>query len=573
MKIEELILKWALKNALDHEGRAYQNAVLSKIIREDPSLKTRIKELLPTVEEIVNQVNSMSIDKQKNLLEELAPELLVYEKKIEEKKLPPLPDAVRGRVVTRLPPEPSGYMHIGHAMSGLLNYAYARMYDGKVWLRFEDTDPRKVKLEYYESFRKGYKWLKIEWDYEKNNSEDIELFYDYAEKIIELGRAYVCFCPHEKIKSLRRKGLECEHRSQDIDENLKYWKMMHDGRFREGEAIVRLIGDMKSQNTTMRDPAIFRIVEHRHPIVGARYHVWPLYDFAASIEDGVCNITHILRTSEFALRDELQNYIRDLVGMSNPTYIEYSRFEFKGTPVSKRKLRAIIEAGLAERWDDPRFPTIEGLRRRGILPEAVKEFTLTQTGFSYAKREYDWSLLYSLNRKILDPIARRFFFTPSPVKLKVEELEPGEITIPYHPTNSSLGMRKICYTDEFYISSLDVENMKDRDIIRLKYLANVKIVNASKYEVIGVRSGGGPAQNIPIIQWVPLHRSLKVKVLVPDILYLDEEKVNPESLRIIEGYAEENIVEVKVDEIVQFERFGFCRCDSTIDRIFIKTHD
>lgn len=573
MKTEELVLKWALKNALDHGGKALQNAVLSKIIREDPSLKSRIREVLSLVEEIVNQVNSMSIDEQKTLLEEVAPELLLYEKKIEEKKLPPLPNAIKGRVVTRLPPEPSGYMHIGHAMSGVLNYVYSKMYDGKLWLRFEDTDPRKVKLEYYESFRRGYRWLGVEWDYEKNNSEDMELFYDYAEKIIEIGRAYVCFCNPEKIKILRKEGIECEHRNHSIDENMKYWKMMLNGEFKGGGAILRLIGSMRDKNTAMRDPAIFRIVEHWHPIVGSRYRVWPLYDFAASIEDGICGVTHILRTSEFVLRDELQNYIRSLLGMSNPTYIEYSRFEFKGTPVSKRRLRAIIEAGLAERWDDPRFPTIEGLKRRGILPEAIKEFTLTQTGFSYAKREYDWSLLYSVNRRILDPIARRFFFAPNPIRLKVEGVKAGEITIPYHPTNKSLGMKKIDYTDEFYISRIDAKNMKIGEIIRLKYLINVEILQISSNEIEGIRVSGGPAQNIPIIQWVPAHRFIDIKVLIPDVLYLDEEEINPESLRVIEGYGEVNIEDVKVDEIVQFERFGFCRYDSAADKIFIKIHD
>lgn len=573
MKTEELILKWALKNALDHGGKALQNAVVSKIIREDPSLKPRVKEVLPLVEEVVNQVNSMSVNEIKTLLEEIAPELLVYEKKIEEKKLPPLHNAVKGRVVTRLPPEPSGYMHIGHAMSGVLNYVYAKMYDGKIWLRFEDTDPRKVKHEYYESFRRGYRWLGIEWDYEKNNSEDIELFYDYSEKLIEMGKAYVCFCNPEKIKALRREKIECEHRNHSIDENMKYWRMMLEGDFREGEAILRLVGDMKDENTTMRDPAIFRIVEHSHPIVGRRHRVWPLYDFSTSIEDGICGVTHILRTSEFALRDELQNYIRSLLGMSNPTYVEYSRFEFRGTPVSKRKLRAIIEAGLAERWDDPRFPTIEGLKRRGILPEAIREFTLTQTGFSYAKREYDWSLLYSVNRRILDPVAPRFFFTPDPVKLKVEGLEAGEITIPNHPSNKSLGMRKVDYVNEFYISRIDSEKMKAGETIRLKYLTNVKILHISNDRIEGIRVGGGPAQNMSIIQWVPAHKVINIKVMVPDVLYLDEEEVNPESLKVIEGYGEENIKDVKVDEIVQFERFGFCRCDSETDKIFIKTHD
>ncbi|MCX8192937.1 MAG: glutamate--tRNA ligase [Nitrososphaeria archaeon] len=573
MELEKIILKWALKNAVDHGGKALQNAVIAKVLREEPSLKQKIKEIIPLLEDVVSKVNSMSLDEQIRLLEEVSPDLLEQEKKVEEKKLPPLPNAVRGRVVTRLPPEPSGHMHIGHAMSGLLNYIYAKMYDGKVWLRFEDTDPRKVKLEYYENFRKGYRWLGIEWDYEKNNSEDIELFYDYAEKLILLGKAYVCFCPVEKIRALRRDGLECDHRRHDVDGNLRYWRMMLDGRFKEGKAILRLVGDMSSQNTTLRDPAIFRIVEHPHPIFGSRYRVWPLYDFSTSIEDNLCSITHVLRTSEFAFRDELQNYIRELLGMSNPIYIEYSRFEFKGTPVSKRKLRAIIEAGLAAGWDDPRFPTIEGLKKRGIKPEAIREFTILHTGFSYAKREYDWSLLYAVNRRLLDPQARRFFFVPDPVKLTIEGLEPGVLSIPYHPTNKNLGVRKVEYTCNFYISRLDAESMKPRDLVRLKYLANFEVVEVSREEVRGLWKSGGPIQGMPIIQWVPGESYHKVKVLIPDILYLDEGEINPESLKIVEGYGELNIEDIEFDEVVQFERFGFCRREPLDGYLFIKAHD
>ncbi|MEN2975457.1 MAG: glutamate--tRNA ligase [Candidatus Caldarchaeales archaeon] len=573
MGLEKLILKWALKNALDHGGKALKNAVIAKVFREDPSLKQRVQEILNIVEEIVDKVNLMKVEEQRVLLEELAPELLEYEKKVEEKKLPPLPNAIKGKVITRLPPEPSGYMHIGHAMSGLLNYIYAKMYDGKVWLRFEDTDPRKVKLEYYESFRRGYRWLGIEWDYEKNNSEDIELLYDYAVKLIELGKAYVCFCPSEKIKIFRKDGLECEHRRNTVDENLRYWRMMLEGRFREGKAVLRLLGDMSSKNTTLRDPAIFRIVEHPHPIAGSRYRVWPLYDFSTSIEDSLCNVTHVLRTSEFAFRDELQNYIRDILGMDNPVYIEYSRFEFRGTPVSKRKLRAIIEAGLATGWDDPRFPTIDGLRKRGIRSEAIREFTILHTGFSYAKREYDWSLLYSVNRRILDPRARRFFFTSDPVKLTIDGLEPGVIEVPYHPTNKDLGTRRIEYSNEFYISKADAELMKPGSLFRLKYLANFEVFEVSMDEVRGLWKSGGPVQGISIIQWVPRDSFCRVKVLIPDILYLDEEKINPESLKIVEGYGEKSIEDIPVDEVVQFERFGFCNRESSEENIFIKTHD
>lgn len=572
MDLEGIALKWALKNAVDHDGKAMLGPVISKILGEKPELRSRIEEVRDAAEEAVEKVNRMSLEEQRRLLEDLAPELLEA-KKVEEKKLPPLPGAEKGKVVTRLPPEPSGYMHIGHAMSGLLNYLYARMYDGRIWLRFEDTDPRKVKPEYYESFRRGYRWLGIEWDYEKNNSDDMELFYRYAEELIRAGKAYVCTCPVEEVRRLRAAGEPCEHRRQGIDENLYLWHEMLSGAFEEGKATLRLAGDMKSKNMTMRDPALFRIIDHPHPLTGTRYRVWPLYDFAVSIEDHLCGVTHVLRTSEFAPRDELQNYIRSLLGMRNPIYIEYSRFEFKGTPVSKRRLRAVLEAGVASGWDDPRFPTIEGIRRRGILPEAIREFTITQTGFSYARREYDWSLLFAVNRRILDPRARRLFFAPNPVRLLVEGAPSLRVNVPYHPSNEKLGSRRIETGQEFYIAGSDAEGMKPGSIYRLKYLLNFEVVGREADGAIRGRFlGREPMKDIPIIQWVPVKDAVEVKVMIPDVLYLDDE-INPESLKIVEGFGEGAVEGVKVDEIVQFERFGFCRRDSESELLFIKAHD
>lgn len=571
MDVEGLALKWALKNAVDHEGKAVPKPVIAKVLGEAPELRREVQRVKEVVERVVEKVNSMNLEEQRKLLEEIAPELL-ERKRVEEKKLPPLPNASKGKVVTRLPPEPSGYMHIGHAMSGYLNYLYARMYEGKLWLRFEDTDPRKVKPEYYESFRRGYRWLGIRWDYEKNNSDDIELFYQYAEKLIQMGKAYVCTCRPEKVREFRRLEKECEHRQQSIEENMKLWERMLSRGFKEGEATLRLVGDMHSPNTTLRDPALFRIVEHPHPLTGSRYRVWPLYDFAVSIEDHLCGVTHVLRTSEFALRDELQNYIRGLLGMGNPVYVEYSRFEFKGTPVSKRKLRAIIEAGIAERWDDPRFPTIDGIRRRGIIPEAIKEFTVTQTGFSYAKRSYDWSLLFAVNRKLLDPRARRLFFVPNPVKLRVRNAPKRIVSAPFHPSNKNLGSRSLKGSGEFYISLNDAESMKPGETLRLKYMLNFKVVEKGENIVEAEFAGLEPIEKIRIIQWVPVEENVRVKVLIPDILYLNGE-VNPESLKTVEGLGEKSVNDVRVDEIVQFERFGFCRRDSAESLLFIKAHD
>ncbi|RLG03591.1 MAG: glutamate--tRNA ligase [Thaumarchaeota archaeon] len=571
MELEEIALKWALKNAVDHDGKAMVGPVIAKVIGEHPELRGDVGRVKEVVERVVEEVNSMRLEEQREKLMEIAPELL-ERRRVEEKRLPPLPNAEKGKVVTRLPPEPSGYMHIGHGMSGLINYLYARIYDGFIWLRFEDSDPMKVKPEYYESFRRGYRWLGIEWDDEKNNSDDIELFYKYAEKLIKLGKAYVCRCPIERIRRFRREMRECEHRSQGIDENLDLWNRMLGGEFGEGEAILRLKGDMGSKNTVMRDPALFRIIDHPHPLTGRRYRVWPLYDFAVSIEDHLCGVTHVLRTSEFALRDELQNYIRELLGMRNPIYVEYSRFEFKGTPVSKRKLRALIENGIASSWDDPRFPTIDGVRRRGILPEAIREFTVTQTGFSYAKREYDWSLLFAINRRLLDPRARRLFFTPNPVKLVVENSPKISADIPYHPDNKELGSRRVEADGEFYISGGDFEEMKVGDVLRLKYLMNLRIIEKTDEYVRAEFLSREPMKNIKIIQWVPANEAVRVRVLVPDIIYLNDE-INPNSLKIVDGFGERAVDDVEVDEIVQFERFGFCRRDSGSELIFIKAHD
>lgn len=572
MSLDEMALKWALKNAVEHDGKAMVGPVIAKILGERPELKTNIGSVRRAAEAAVEKVNSMSLEEQRALLARIAPELLEA-KRVEEKRLPPLPGAEPGKVVTRLPPEPSGYMHIGHAMSGLLNYLYARMYGGVIWLRFEDTDPRKVKPEYYESFRKGYKWLGIEWDHEKNNSDDMELFYRYAEQLIKSGKAYVCTCPAEKIRRLRALGEECEHRSRGADENLHLWNEMLAGGFGEGEAILRLVGDMKHANTTMRDPALFRIIEHEHPLTGDRYRVWPLYDFAVSIEDHLCGVTHVLRTSEFALRDELQNYIRSLLGISrHPIYIEYSRFEFQGTPVSKRRLRAVLEAGLARSWDDPRFPTIEGIRRRGILPEAIREFTITQTGFSYAKREYDWSLLFAINRRILDPVARRLFFAPNPVKLLVDGAPEISVEAPYHPSNRDLGSRTLRAGGDLYISGIDAERMRPGDVYRLKYLMNFKVLEVGGNIIRAEFMGREPIKDVQIIQWVPAGECVEVEVLVPGVLYVNDE-INRESLRIVRGLGERAVETVRLDEIVQFERFGFCRRDSASELRFIFAHD
>lgn len=568
--VRQLIYKWALKNAHDHGGSAQEKAVISKVIAERPDLKASIAVLLGLVREVVGRVNSMSPDAIAQALSELAPELMVERKVEAKRRLPPLPNAVPGNVVTRLPPEPSGYMHIGHALSGLLNYLYKEMYGGKVWLRFEDTDPRKVRPEYYDSYRDGYSWAGIKWDHEKCNSDDMELFYRYAAELIESGKAYACACSRETVRRLRSEGVPCEHRAQPVEVNMELWEGMLEGRFSEGEVSLRLVGDMASTNTTLRDPVIMRIVEKPHPLKGDRYRVWPTYDFAASVEDAICGVTHVLRTSEFMLRDELQDLIRSYLSMPNPTYVEYERFEFEGTPVSRREIRSLIERGVVSGWDDPRLATIASIRRRGIVPEALREFVERYVALTQSRKVYSWDLLYAINRRLIDDRAPRMFFVKDPVRLRLEGAGVLEVDVPLHP-NGRLGARRLRVSGEVYVPAEDVRTVGPGGALRLKFLGNVTLRSVSDGDAEGVLDVAPPSPGLRVIQWVPVEEAVSVKVLIPGPLLNPDGTLNESSLEVVEGVAERAVSSLEVGTHVQFERFGYCVKDRS-PNAFVMAH-
>jgi len=559
--------KWALKNAYDHSGKAIEGPVISKVIAELPWAKSDIPRIKSEVARAVEIVNSMSIEEIEHALAEIDSRLLERRRGEEEKRgLPPLPGAVKGAVVTRLPPEPSGYMHIGHALSGLINYLYKEMYDGRLWLRFEDTDPRKARTEYYESFRDGYRWLGIKWDYEKNNSDDIPLMYEYAEKLIASGKAYACLCSQEVMRKKRALGEACEHRSMNPEWSLEQWDKMLGGHYREGEVSIRLLGDIASQNTALRDPVLLRIVNHPHPLCGDKYIVWPTYDFAVSIEDALCRVTHVLRTSEFKFRDELQDLIRNYLGLPNPVYVEYSRFEFEGTPVAKREIRDLIARGVVKGWDDPRLATVMAVRRRGIVPEALREFVTRYTALTTTRKEYSWELLYAINRRIIDPESPRLFFVPEPVKLILRGLEERVIEAPLHPT-TDMGKRKLRAAGQLYISRRDAGPLKPNDRLRLKYLANITIIEKGEDYVLADAEIGEPEPGLEIIQWVPAE-SHQIEIIIPGQLFRGDEYVH-DSLVVVSGLVEPYEQSVEVGRRVQFERYGYCIKDQPNTYIYI----
>ena len=554
--IGAVVEKAALLNATKHNGKAEVGAVIGRVLAEVPELRQKAGLVSKESAQIVKRVNSMTLAEQERTLGQKFPGH--EESKVKEGRmgLPPLQNAVRGQTAFRLPPEPSGFMTVGHAMAFTINYLYKEQYDGVIWLRFEDTNPRKVLPKYYDSFRRGIAWLGIRCDHEKNVSDDIELVYEKGRQLLEMGDAYVCSCDEAKVKRLRFEGVPCEHRDNSSEVNLGLWDEMVAKKHKEGSYVVRFKGDMKSLNYSLRDTNLFRIIDSPHPLTGAKYTLWPTYDIANAVEDEICGITHILRSSEF--RSELQQLIRDALGFRPLEVIQFSRFNFKGAPVSKRLLRPLVEKKVVSGWDDPRMPTVEGLRRRGILPQTIREFT-QQVGYTKTEHEYDWSMLLSLNRKLLDPVSKRIFFVPDPVPLTVEDAPRREATIPFHPQND-MGSRTMHTAGEFFVAEGDLKSMKEGSVFRLMDLYNVRVTSTGR-KASGKYVGDEVTGTLRKFQWVtPAH--IEIRVTVPDVLFLEGDVYNKESLKEVSGFAEESVSSSKVGDIVQFPRFGFARMDS-----------
>jgi glutamyl-tRNA synthetase len=325
---------------------------------------------------------------------------------------------------------------------------------------------------------------------------------------------------------------------------------------------------MKSENTAMRDPTLFRIIETAHPLTGDKYHVWPTYDFAGAVEDSISGVTHPFRTKEYELRDEVYFRILHLLNLRAPHLMEFSRLSIEGMPVSKRKIKPLIEQGIVSGFDDIRLPTLRGLKRRGIVPEAIKQFVLQQ-GFSKVESVVDFSLVESINRKYLDPRVKRYYFVPDPVRLTVEDAPKRTIKLSFHP-DATMGDRTVHTASAFYIPRQDVLRMKAGDIFRLKGLYNVKIKNVNT-AVTGTYDGEEILSETAKIQWTT-DEYVPLKILVPGLIFKGE-TFNPESLQELQGYAEKAVADVPVGEIVQFERVGFVRLEKqTNDLIGVFTH-
>ena len=563
-ELKKEIRKMALQNAFEHGGETRDKIILGKILGTKPEFRSKVKEISGDISEIVSIVNQLSLEEQEIEIKEKFPEILIPKEKIVEREgLPELKDAEQGKVITRFPPEPNGYPHIGHAKAAIINSEYAKMYGGKFILRMDDTNPEAERMEYHAAIKVGLEWLGIEFDIIKSTSDDMELFYEKGMELINLGKAYVCTCKREDISKNRRERKACKCSKEDIEKNNKNWEKMNN-KFKPGDAIVRFRGDMKADNAVMRDPVLFRIIEGKHYTLGERYRIWPSYDMAVAIEDSIDGVTHAYRSKEFELRKELIDAILDALNMRKPAQGFFSRLEFKGMPISKRIIKPLIEEGKVTWYDDPRLPTLEALRRRGIKPEAIRKFIMS-LGLTKANTLAPFDALEAFNRKFVDADSIRLFMVSNAKKLSVKNLPISSVEIPNHPIND-MGKRTIEIDGNFYISGEDAQTIKEGSQIRLLGLGNIHITKQG-IELEGEFVENGNAKDIPKIQWVPQKTAHMIKMIIPKTLFIDDE-FNEDSLEELDVYAEPHYLQLKEGEEVQFVRFGYCRKDSQNQAIF-----
>jgi len=548
--VKKAVLRWALANAAEHKGQASSKAVLGKILGELPGWKSKIAELSIIVDQTVDEVNRMSHEEQQLQIKRVG---TIEKPKSEEKHgLLDLPNLDKyNKVVTRFAPNPNGALHMGHLRAALLSHEYARRYKGKFILRFEDTNPENAMLEMYELIKRDLRWLGLSWDEEYMQSDRIELYYGYAERLLRNGQAYVCICEVESFRKLRDASAPCSCRNLSADEHLVRWQKMLARGYAEGEAVVRIKTDLKHPNPAERDWPALRIVNKPHPRVEEKYPVWPLYNFSAGVDDHEMGITHVIRGKEHEVNEHRQRIMYEHLGWEYPTAVQYGRLAMPGVELSKTQTMQSIKSGKISGHDDVRLATIAALHRRGFLPAAIKQMIL-DIGITPVDASLSWETLCSYNRKFLDLVANRYFFVANPIKLlvcgapKIKEARPR-----LHPTRPDAGERILSLAVEgdsflFYISKADVSDLKIGDKFRLKDLMNVELKN--KGPVLEAEFCGLEVSDVPKIQWVSAG-AVELDVIRPDAT-------------IESGLTEPTVASLRIDEVVQMERYGFVRIDS-----------
>ncbi len=562
--VDDILFKESLINAYKY-GTADKNIVLKKIMANYPNLRSKVKELAQKLEKVVKEVNSLTTEEVDRIAHQKYAEEIKEEKK-EREVLPDLPFAEEGKVKVRYPPEPSKHPHVGQMLSFCINDMLAEKYKGKRVLRFDDTNPEKVRAEYYDSFREVIHWMNLKIDEESLASDYMEVYYEKALDLIKNNYAFVCLCSREEVTKLRSEKKPCScNLEHSVEKNTELFEKMNAGNFSAGEAVVRLKGDMKAENAALRDPILLRISEHEHAIQGDKYHIWPMYDFESPIMENITGVTHILRSIEFGkMREELQSLVSEKLGITPPHFLEYSRFKVIGAPTQGRIIRELVEEKIVTGWDDYRLVTYQALKRRGIQPEVFPKI-IERVGVTKSSTSIDWSLIFSINRKIIEPKVKHLYFVDNPIKIDIINPELKKIKIPLHPYNKELGERTIEINDVLYLSGTDQDLIKENSIIRMKDLYNIKIVKKQSADTFSAEIHSQEIlTDIPKIQWVS--DPIEVEIEKAEMLYLNN-RINKDSLRKVQGYGEKKLQELQIGEIIQFERFGYTKINNIAEKV------
>ena len=500
-------------------------------------------------------------------------------------------------ILTRFPPEPNGYLHIGHAKSICLNFTTAAKYNGKCNLRYDDTNPVKEDMEYVNSIEEDVRWLGFQWEKRLWASDYFDEMYECAVKLIKDGKAYVCDLTPEQIKAyrgtLKEPGIESPYRNRSVEENLKLFEEMKEGKYDDGEKVLRAKIDMASPNINMRDPIIYRIAHATHHNTGDKWCIYPMYDFAHPIEDAIEKITHSICTLEFEDHRPLYDWVLEAVGKWDkpPRQIEFARLNLTNTVMSKRKLKALVDDGDVDGWDDPRMPTIAGIRRRGYTPEAVRDFC-ERIGVAKANSTVEADLLDACVRDDLKTKVENRNVVENPIKVIITNY-PEDQSEMMEIENSrevpELGNRQVPFSRELYVDGDDFMEVPVKKYFRLfpgnevrfkgAYFITcnevVKNEDGSIKELLctydpETKSGNGfEGRKVKgTIHWVDAKTAVKIRIRNYDYLMIDDEEgnqiMNPESLVETIAYAEPSLGDAKAGERFQFFRKGYYIADSKL---------
>lgn len=495
------------------------------------------------------------------------------------------------KIITRFPPEPNGYLHIGHAKALCINFGMKEKYHGECNLRFDDTNPAKEDVEYMESIKEDIAWLGFKWDRVLNASDYFGKMYECALKLIRDGKAYVCDLTAEEIRQTRgtltEAGKESPYRNRSVEENLDLFERMKAGEFEDGARVLRAKIDMASPNINMRDPVIYRICHAEHPHTGDEWVIYPMYDFAHPIEDAVEGITHSLCSLEFENHRPLYDWVTENCGFPapRPRQIEFARLNLTHTVMSKRFIKRLVDEGVVWGWNDPRLSTLSGIRERGYPPEAVRDFC-SRIGVSKADSEVDIAILEHCVRENLNLNATRAMVVTKPLKLIVDNYPEGkteECYVENNPQKDDAGTHVATFSKELYIEQDDFAlnpppkffRLKPDGIVRLKgaYVVKYKScdldengnVLAVHVEYLEGTKSGEEGANIKVkgtIHWVNANDAFDVKLNMFDYLIIDGpddymDRVNPNSLTVLNGKAEGFLKNAKAGDRFQFLREGY----------------